>query len=63
MLQSFAVAFRFVWVTARCFAFVAMVAAWFILDPKKEFNTRIDAPAESEEALYKETVNQHAWEE
>jgi hypothetical protein len=52
VLQSFVVAFRYIWVTAACFSFVAMVAAWFVIDPKQEFNTHIDAPVESEEALY-----------
>lgn len=52
VLQSFVPAFRYVWVTAGCFAFVATIAAWFIVDPTNEFNANIDAPAESEEALY-----------
>ena len=60
ILQSFVPAFRYVWVTAACFAFVAMVAAWFIVDPVKEFNAYIDAPAESEEALYGTRSTQHA---
>ena len=60
VLQSFAVAFRYVWVTAGCIGFVAMIAAFFIVDPKKEFTAHIDAPAESEEALYGDKVHHHA---
>ncbi|KAK5047456.1 hypothetical protein LTR84_006552 [Exophiala bonariae] len=54
VLQSFVIAFRYVWITGACFSFVAMIAAWLLIDPKEEFNTQIDAPAESEEALYTE---------
>lgn len=46
VLESFAVGFRYVWITAGCFTFVAMVAACFLRDPEKEFNDSIDAPAE-----------------
>lgn len=59
VLQSFAIAFRYVWVTGACFSFVALITAFFILDPKAEFNTHIDAPAESEEALYTEKRPHH----
>lgn len=61
VLASFVVAFRYVWVTAGCFAFVAMlVAAIGIVDPSEEFNTHIDAPAESEEALYERKIDRNA---
>ena len=56
VLQSFVIAFRYVWVTGACFSFIAMIAAWFLIDPKQEFNAHIDAPAESENALYIERV-------
>ena len=40
------VAFRWVWVAAGSFALVALVASLFLQDPKREFNGKIDAPAE-----------------
>lgn len=52
VLEAFAVAFRYVWVLAGCFSFVALIAALFLQDPKTEFNVKIDAPAESDEALF-----------
>jgi hypothetical protein len=61
--QSFLLAFRYIWVTAGGFAFAAMIAAWFIRDPTKEFNAHIDAPAEPEAVLYKSAhheQHQHA---
>jgi hypothetical protein len=60
VLQSFAVAFRFIWVTAACFTFVALVAACSLRDPRKEFNPHIDAPVESDEALFQNTRGHHA---
>ncbi|KEF60632.1 uncharacterized protein A1O9_02193 [Exophiala aquamarina CBS 119918] len=60
VLQSFVIAFRYVWITGASFSFVAMIAAWFLLDTKKEFNTHIDAPAETEQALYGEKVQPRA---
>ena len=39
---------RILWLTNRFFS----VAAIFLIDPKKEFNMHIDAPAEKEEDLY-----------
>ena len=52
ILEAFAVAFRYVWISAGCFSFVAMIAALFIHNPGPEFNVKIDAPAESDEALF-----------
>lgn len=49
------VAFRWVWVAAGSFAFVALVASLFLQDPKREFNGKIDAPVEREEELYGRT--------
>lgn len=51
VLDSFSVAFRYVWVTAGCFTFIALMAAFFIQDPKAEFNGHIDAPFEPERSL------------
>ena len=39
---------RILWLTNR----FSSVAAIFLIDPKKEFNMHIDAPAEKEEDLY-----------
>lgn len=55
LMESFVNGFRFVWITAGCFALVATIVAFFFRDPREEFNTRIDAPVESEESLYKES--------
>lgn len=46
VLHSFIPAFRYVWVAAACFCFVAMIAAFFIHDPKMEFNELLDAALE-----------------
>ncbi|KAF6824041.1 siderophore iron transporter [Colletotrichum musicola] len=50
LLDTYVVAFRNVWIAAACFVAVAVVAAAFLFDPKKEFNNHIDAPLEKEEA-------------
>ncbi|CAK7206933.1 hypothetical protein SEUCBS139899_009740 [Sporothrix eucalyptigena] len=44
--STYSVAFRWVWVAAGSFTVVAAI------DPKKEFNNHIDAPAEKVEDLY-----------
>ncbi|TDZ15967.1 Trichothecene efflux pump TRI12 [Colletotrichum orbiculare MAFF 240422] len=49
-LETYVVSFRHVWIAAACFVAVAAIAAAFLFDPKKEFNNRIDAPLEKEEA-------------
>ncbi|KAF6826676.1 siderophore iron transporter [Colletotrichum plurivorum] len=49
LLDTYVVAFRNVWIAAACFVAVAVVAAAFLFDPKKEFNNHIDAPLEKEE--------------
>ena len=46
------VAFRWVWVSAGSFAFVALIASLFLQDPRREFNGTIDAPVEGEKELY-----------
>ncbi|KIH91218.1 siderophore iron transporter [Sporothrix brasiliensis 5110] len=50
--STYSVAFRWVWVAAGAFTVVAAIAAIFLIDPKKEFNNHIDAPAEKAEDLY-----------
>ncbi|KAH8682678.1 siderophore iron transporter [Xylariales sp. PMI_506] len=52
LLQTYSVAFRWVWTAAGAFTVVAAIAATLLQDPKKEFNMKIDAPAEKEEQLY-----------
>lgn len=47
------VAFRWVWVLVGSFAFVALIWRLFLQNPKKEFNEKIDAPAETEDELYR----------
>lgn len=49
--ESFLVAFRFIWITAACFTAVATIVSFFLIDPKKEFNQHIDAPAEKDQVL------------
>ena len=51
--DAYMVAFRWVWVAAGSFAFVALIGSLFLQDPKKEFNEKIDAPAETEDELYR----------
>ena len=46
VLEAFSVAFRYVWITAGCFTFIALIAVFFIQDPRAEFNRHIDAPIE-----------------
>lgn len=53
LLQTYSVAFRWVWTAAGAFTVIAAIAAVFLIDPKKEFNMQIDAPAEKEEDLYR----------
>ncbi|KAH8894655.1 MFS general substrate transporter [Thozetella sp. PMI_491] len=52
LLNTYAVAFRWVWTAAGAFTVIAAIAALFLIDPKKEFNMHIDAPAEKDEDLY-----------
>ena len=44
--------FRYVWTAAAGFVVLAIVAAVFLQDVKKEFNMHIDAPVEDEENMY-----------
>ncbi|KAH7133863.1 major facilitator superfamily domain-containing protein [Dactylonectria macrodidyma] len=46
--MAYLFSFRYVWVTAGCLSFVAIVACFFLEDPTSEFNSHIDAPAELE---------------
>ncbi|CZR66918.1 related to potential drug facilitator PEP5 [Phialocephala subalpina] len=52
LFEAYSLGFRFVWVAAACFMVVATIAAFFLVDPVKEFNMHIDAPAEKEEDLF-----------
>ncbi|KAG4444107.1 hypothetical protein IFR05_000460 [Cadophora sp. M221] len=52
LFEAFSIGFRYVWVAAGCFTVVAAISAIFLVDPVKEFNMHIDAPAEKEEDLY-----------
>merc|ERR1712093_366232 len=52
LFEAFSIGFRYVWIAAGCFTVVAAISAIFLVDPVKEFNMRIDAPAEKEEDLY-----------
>ncbi|RDW76097.1 hypothetical protein BP5796_06918 [Coleophoma crateriformis] len=56
--QAYSIAFRYVWIAAGCFTVVACVGAAFLVDPAKEFNKFIDAPAEKVEDIY-ETLASH----
>ncbi|KAJ5643931.1 uncharacterized protein N7484_006438 [Penicillium longicatenatum] len=44
--DAYSIAFRDAWITAACFVFVAAIATLFLVNPSKEFNAHIDAPAE-----------------
>ncbi|KAF9872152.1 siderophore iron transporter [Colletotrichum karsti] len=50
LLGTYVSSFQKVWIAAACFVAVAVIAAAFLFDPKKEFNNHIDAPLEKEEA-------------
>ncbi|KAK3934549.1 siderophore iron transporter [Diplogelasinospora grovesii] len=52
LLNTYAVAFRHVWIAGGCFVALAAVVSVFLFDPKKEFNYHIDAPIEKEEDMY-----------
>lgn len=52
LLDTFAHAFRNVWIAGSAFVALAAVIAAFLKDPEKEFNMRVDAPVEKEEDLY-----------
>ncbi|KAI1840240.1 hypothetical protein JX266_013551 [Neoarthrinium moseri] len=54
LLQTYSVAFRWVWTAAGAFTVVAAIAAMFLVDPKEEFNMHIDAPAEKRAELYED---------
>ncbi|KAJ5793082.1 uncharacterized protein N7503_009060 [Penicillium pulvis] len=46
--EAYSIAFRNAWITAACFVFVAAIATLFLVNPSKEFNAHIDAPAEEQ---------------
>lgn len=50
--EAYVLGFRYIWVAAACFTTIATIAAIFIVNPTKEFNMRIDAPAENYEDLF-----------
>ncbi|KAK3298781.1 major facilitator superfamily domain-containing protein [Chaetomium fimeti] len=49
LLETYVVAFRYVWISAGCFVAVAAIAAIFLIEEEKEFNMRIDNPIEKQE--------------
>jgi len=49
LLDTYLLAFRYVWISAACFVAIAAVVAAFLFDPRKEFNMHIDAPLEKED--------------
>ncbi|KEF61344.1 uncharacterized protein A1O9_02910 [Exophiala aquamarina CBS 119918] len=49
--------FRFVWIMAAVLSAVAGAVSLLFKDYKEDFNLKIDAPAESEEALYGDIVH------
>jgi hypothetical protein len=51
---TYLVAYRYVWITAGAFSFVAAVAACFLINPRDDLNMNIDAP------LHQETQERHA---
>ncbi|KEF62020.1 uncharacterized protein A1O9_03592 [Exophiala aquamarina CBS 119918] len=57
MKQGYIVAFRTVWIVAAAVAAGGLVLSFFFQDRKEDFNNRIDAPAESEDALYGEALH------
>ncbi|MCJ1472599.1 hypothetical protein MMC13_001248 [Lambiella insularis] len=52
LLDAYCDSFRYVWIVAACFTLAGLIGACFLTDPSKDLTFRIDAPAESEEALY-----------
>ncbi|KFX98665.1 hypothetical protein O988_04249 [Pseudogymnoascus sp. VKM F-3808] len=46
--ETYVIAFRYVWVTAGAFSTAALIAAFFIVDRKADFNGHVDAPVEAE---------------
>ncbi|KJZ75161.1 hypothetical protein HIM_05355 [Hirsutella minnesotensis 3608] len=52
LLDTYILAFRYVWIAAACFVSIAAIASVFLFDPKEEFNMKVDAPIEMKENLY-----------
>ncbi|KAH8651129.1 major facilitator superfamily domain-containing protein [Xylariales sp. PMI_506] len=46
ILDTYVTAFRTVWIAGGCFTALSVVFAAFLLDPRDEFNSHIDAPLE-----------------
>ncbi|CZT17614.1 related to potential drug facilitator PEP5 [Ramularia collo-cygni] len=46
ILESFAISFRWVWVSAACFCAVSTIMTFFLVNPTEEFTAHIDAPAD-----------------
>ncbi|KAI3391206.1 hypothetical protein diail_7756 [Diaporthe ilicicola] len=51
-LDTYAAAFRLVWLSAIPFLCIAAISAVFLFDPTEEFNNHIDAPVEDKHDLY-----------
>ncbi|KAI7781427.1 MFS general substrate transporter [Diaporthe eres] len=51
-LDTYAAAFRLVWLTAIPFLGIAAISAVFLFDPTEDFNNHIDAPVEDRNELY-----------
>ncbi|KAG6366957.1 hypothetical protein INS49_001138 [Diaporthe citri] len=51
-LDTYAAAFRLVWLTAIPFLGIAAISAVFLFDPTADFNNHIDAPVEDRKELY-----------
>ncbi|KAH8703170.1 major facilitator superfamily domain-containing protein [Talaromyces proteolyticus] len=45
-LQTYVIAYRYVWVAAGAFSASALVATFFIVERKTDFNAHVDAPVE-----------------
>ncbi|KAL1847651.1 hypothetical protein Daus18300_013884 [Diaporthe australafricana] len=51
-LDTYAAAFRLVWLSAIPFLCIAAISAVFLFDPTEDFNNHIDAPVEDRHDLY-----------
>ncbi|KAK5045663.1 hypothetical protein LTR84_009032 [Exophiala bonariae] len=60
MKQGYVVAFRNVWIIAAAVAAGGLILSFFFQDREEDFDNKIDAPAESIEALYGETLHTQA---
>ncbi|KAL2206926.1 MFS general substrate transporter [Sarocladium strictum] len=46
--EAYLLSFRYVWVTAGCISFAALITSVFIQNPSEQFNSEIDAPIVTE---------------